>query len=290
MKNLSTICFGCEPLGGTDNGKFDYTALSKAVDTAIDLGINFFDTAGVYGLGLSEKRLSKILGKRRHNLVIATKGGLSWNNIKSERSVVVKDSSRLAIRKDVESSLLRLRLETIPIFFVHWPDESTPLEETFMELVRLKNEGKIKTIGCSNFSAQQLMIACNFSKIDYLQIPINLLNSPIDTNISDICTNNKIKIIAYNTLANGLLTGKLNKKSFFPENDRRSRLSLFKGTEFINALKKIDELKLMYCNNNTKLLQYSISWVLGQENVCSAIIGPKNHFQVKETCYKIALR
>ena len=124
MKKLSSICFGCEPLGGTDNGDFDLKSLSKAIDIAIDLGINFFDTAGVYGLGLSEERLTKILGKRRHNLVIATKGGLSWKKNNLGRAVVVKDCSSFAIRRDVESSLSRLKLETLPIFFVHWPDSS----------------------------------------------------------------------------------------------------------------------------------------------------------------------
>lgn len=287
MKNLSPICFGCEPLGGTDNGYFNYTSISKAINIAIDLGINFFDTAGVYGLGLSEKRLSKILGKRRHNLMIATKGGLSWNKVKSGRSVIVTDSSPLAIRKDVESSLSRLGLETLPIFFIHWPDKKTAFEETFTELVNLKNEGKIRAIGCSNFSAQQLQEACTFSKIDYLQIPINLLNNPLSTDISKICDENKIKIVAYNTLAHGLLAGKLNQNSVFLENDRRSRLSLFKGAEFINALKKVDDLKLLCINLNTNLLQYSISWVLKQQNVCSAIIGIKDHHQVKENSYNI---
>ena len=282
MRKLSSICFGCEPLGGTDNGNFDFNALSKAVDTAIELGINFFDTAGVYGLGLAEERLATILGKRRHNMVIATKGGLSWNNVKAGRAIIDRDSSRSAIRKDVESSLSRLKLETLPIFFVHWPDEKVSLEETFTELNLLKNEGKIKEIGCSNFNANQLEEACKFYKVDYLQIPLNLFNKPLEANISNICSKNKIKIIAYNTLANGLLTGKLNRNSHFPVNDRRSRLSMFKGKNFIYSLEKIEKLKLEAASRNDNLLGYSINWVLNQNNVHSAIIGIKNHYQIKE--------
>lgn len=287
MRKLSSICFGCEPLGGTDNGNFDFNALSKAVDTAIELGINFFDTAGVYGLGLAEERLATILGKRRYNMVIATKGGLSWNKVKAGRAIIYKDSSRSAIRKDVESSLSRLKLETLPIFFVHWPDEKVSLEETFIELNLLKNEGKIKEIGCSNFNANQLEEACKFYKVDYLQIPLNLLNKPLEANISDICSKNKIKIIAYNTLANGLLTGKLNRNSRFPVNDRRSRLSTFKGKNFIYSLEKVEKLKLETARRNDNLLGHSIKWVLDQKNVHSAIIGIKNHYQIKENCNSI---
>ena len=287
MKSLSPICFGCEPLGGTDSGDVDLSEIKKAIYKALDLGVNFFDTAGAYGLGLSEERLSKILGNRRHEVVIATKGGLSWKKSPSVRSVVIKDSSPAAIRRDVESSLSRLRLESLPIFFVHWPDNNTPIEDTFIELLKIQNEGKIKSIGCSNFSAQQLSAACSISQVDYLQLPINILNGELDSEVSDICTKNKIKVIAYNILENGLLTGKLDKNSNFPENDRRSRLPLFKGIEFINALSRVEELKVKAVENNNNLLKYSINWVLMQKNISSVIIGIKNPVQIEENCSAI---
>ena len=282
MKKLSLICFGCEPLGGVDSGNVSFDEIEKAIFKALDLGVNFFDTAGAYGLGLSEERLSKILGSQRHEVVIATKGGLSWKKSNSQRSVVIKDSSPNAIRRDVESSLTRLRLECLPIFFVHWPDNNTPIEDTFIELSKLKNEGKINSIGCSNFSAQQLSIACKASQVEYLQLPINLLSGKLDSDISKICTSNKIKVIAYNILENGLLTGKINKNTNFPNNDRRSRLPLFKGVEFINVLNRIEELKVKAIENNGNLLKYSINWVLMQKNISSVIIGIKNSEQIKE--------
>lgn len=284
MKSLSKICFGCEPLGGVDSGNVDLDEITKAIHKALDLGVNFFDTAGVYGLGLSEERLSKILGNLRNKVVIATKGGLSWKKSSTKRSDVFKDSSPIAIRRDVEKSLLRLRLECLPIFYVHWPDENTPIQNTFFELLKLKNEGKIMSIGCSNFSVHQLSEACKITKVDYLQLPINLLSGKLNDEISQFCTNNKIKLIAYNVLENGLLSGKLNKNSFFPENDRRSRLPLFKGEKFINVLKRIDELRIEAEKNNNTLLQYAINWVLVQKNLCSVIIGIKNSEQIIENC------
>jgi aryl-alcohol dehydrogenase-like predicted oxidoreductase len=280
---MSSICFGCEPLGGTDWGDVDVESIKNAIHTALDLGINFFDTAGVYGLGLSEERLSKILGNRRHDMVIATKGGLSWEKSRSGgRAVVVKDSSPSAIRRDAEDSLRRLRLETLPIFFVHWPDGDTPIEDTFFELLQLKNEGKIQSIGCSNFSAQQVKQAINVSQVDYMQAPVNILNGPLEQNISDICTKNEIKVIAYNVLANGLLAGKYNKNSSFPENDRRSRLSLFKGIEFHEALDRVEELKVKATEKNSSVLQYVINWTLKQENISAVILGIKNSKQIED--------
>ena len=282
MKSISPICFGCEPLGGTDWGDIDLVSIEKAIHKALDLGINFFDTAGVYGLGLSEERLSKILGNRRHDVIIATKGGLSWKESRTVRSGVIKDSSPIAIRKDVESSLVRLRLECLPIFFVHWPDINTPIEDTFIELLKLKKEGKIKSIGCSNFSAQQLKRACLISKIDYVQLPINILNTSLDKNIAEICKKNKIQIVAYNVLLNGLLTGKFNKNTNFQENDRRSRLPLFRGINFIDVLEKVENLKLKAAENNSTITNYAINWVLKQKNICSVVIGIKNSEQIAE--------
>ena len=280
MKSISSMCFGCEPLGGNDWGDVNVNTIKNAIYKALDLGVNSFDTAGVYGLGLSETRLSKILGNHRRDVVIATKGGLSWNKNDSGRNIIVKNSSPSAIRNDVESSLRRLKLETLPIFFVHWPDNNTPIEDTFIELLKLKNEGKIQSIGCSNFSAQQLNIACSVSQVDYIQVPLNILDGALDRNISEICTKNKIKVIAYNVLLYGLLTGKFNYSSNFPKNDRRSRLLMFKGFNFINTIEKIDVLKLKAAEDNTSLTHYVINWALKQDNVSTVVTGIKNSKQV----------
>ena len=279
----SPICFGCEPLGGTDWGDVKIDDIRDAIHKSLDLGVNFFDTAAIYGLGLSEERLSKILGQQRHDVIIATKGGLTWkNNEASGRAIVVRDSSPKAIRKDVEGSLRRLRLEVLPIFFVHWPDNNTLIEDTFCELMRLKDEGKINSIGCSNFSAQQVQQACNVSQVDYIQMPVNILGGPLDQNISDVCIEREIKVIAYNVLANGLLTGKYNEDSNFLENDRRSRLPLFKGREYRHALDRVNELKVEAAKNNSSVLQYAINWSLMQKNVSSVILGIKNSKQIED--------
>ena len=282
MKNLPPICFGCEPLGGTDWGDVNMDDMKQAIHAALDLGVNFFDTAGVYGLGLSEERLSKILGDHRHDVVIATKGGLSWNSDNLGRASIHKDSSSSAIRKDVESSLRRLRLECLPIFYIHWPDENIPFSETFGELEKIRDEGKIESIGCSNFSVSQMKEASSISKIKYTQLPINILSGALDKDIEDICTKKEIAIIAYNVLANGLLSGKYHKDSIFPKNDRRSHLPLFRGALYHEALETIKELKVRASCNDMSISQYAINWTLSQPNILSAIVGIKNSQQIKD--------
>jgi len=280
VKKLSRICFGSEPLGGADWGDVDIGDIKKAIHTALDLGVNFFDTAGVYGLGLSEERLSKMLGTHRHNVVIATKGGLSWNLNNVGRASIRKDSSSSAIRKDVESSLRRLRLECLPIFYIHWPDQNVPLSETFGELDRMRDEGKIESVGCSNFSVSQMKVALSFSKIKYTQLPVNILNGALDASLVDLCIKNEIGIVAYNVLANGLLSGKYHKDSTFPKNDRRSHLPLFRGKMYHEALESVESLKLRASSCNMSTSQYSINWALSQPSVLSAIVGIKTPKQM----------
>lgn len=280
MKALTQICFGSEPLGGIDWGDINIGDMQRAIDVALDVGVNFFDTAGVYGLGLSEERLSKMLGSRRHNVVIATKGGLSWDAGNLERVSVRRDSSASAIRSDVESSLRRLRLECLPIFYVHWPDETVPLSETFGELEKMCTEGKIKSVGCSNFSARQMEDALRISKIKYAQLPINILGGSLDSKVADLCAKHEVGVVAYNVLANGLLSGKYDKYSIFPSNDRRSNLPLFRGAMYQDALERVDELKVMASCQKMSVAKYSIQWTLSQPNVVSAIVGIKNPQQM----------
>jgi len=213
---ISPFCFGCEPLGGTDWGDVNIAEIEKAIQHSLDLGINFFDTSSVYGLGLSEERLSEILGKNRHDVVIATKGGLSWiQNGSTNRAVFSRDSSPASIIRNIEDSLRRLKIDCLPIFYIHWPDDDVSIHKTFLALMKLRDEGKINKIGCSNFNAAQLEKACSVANVSFVQLPYNILNNYFDMKIQKLCKQYNIKIVVYNVLANGLLTGKYNESSIF---------------------------------------------------------------------------
>jgi aryl-alcohol dehydrogenase-like predicted oxidoreductase len=280
---LSQLCFGCEPLGGTDWGTVDIAEIGRAIDRALDLGISFFDTADVYGLGLSEERLSQALGHRRHDVMIATKGGVSWSRPTTlGRASVTYDSSPEYIRRAVDNSLLRLRLDVLPIYYIHWPDPRTPIAATFSELENLRAKGKIRSLGCSNYSADQVAQACQAATVEYVQLPINILESAPGPDMMEVCARHQLRISAYNVLAQGLLTGKYTESSHFPTDDRRSRLPLFQGQQYRDALARTAHIREQAISEKLTATQYAIRWVLRQPHVASAIVGIKSVKQLDE--------
>lgn len=283
LPGLSRICFGCEPLGGTDWGLINVSDIASAISRALELGINFFDTADVYGLGISEVRLSEILGAKRYDVVIATKGGLSWtDNPSGERAAISRDSSPKYLRGAVEASLRRLRLDCIPVYFIHWPDPNTEIKYTLEYLSKLRDEGKIGHIGCSNFSAAQVRAACEVSDVSLVQLPLNLLSEDLDLEMAELVKEKAIGVVAYNVLANGLLTGKYDENSRFEQNDRRARLPLFQGEKYREMLRKVADISVMATAENLTCTQYAISRVLRRPEVVSAILGIKNRGQIEE--------
>ena len=284
-KKISKICFGCEPLGGTDWGDISVPDIANAIHRALELGVNFFDTAATYGLGLSESRLSEILGSKRHDVIIASKGGLSWEQSKNDqRAKVWKDSSPNALRLGIESSLKRLRIDYLPIYYIHWPDPVIDIRLTFETLATLQIEGKIGKIGCSNFNAGQVDAACEASEVSYIQLALNLLNQDLEPELRNSIRKNNISIIAYNVLANGLLTGKYNETSTFTPNDRRSRLSLFKDVALEDAINRVSSFKKLAAIQNQSCAQYAISKIINMPYVESVILGIKNRTQIEENC------
>jgi aryl-alcohol dehydrogenase-like predicted oxidoreductase len=283
--DVSKICFGCEPLGGADWGEVDVAAIADAVDRALELGVNFFDTADVYGLGLSETRLSQILGSRRHDVVIATKGGMSWQLPASGgRATIRRDSSPKYLRSAVEASLRRLRLERLPVYFIHWPDPNTDIRATFECLARLQDARKIGWIGCSNFSAEQVRLASQVAEVAYVQLPLNILGEDMEPDMLQLVREKRIGVVAYNVLANGLLTGKYGADALFPENDRRSRLPLFQGDAYRNALARLREISAIAAAKELTSAQYAIANVVECAEVTSAILGIKSRRQIEENC------
>jgi aryl-alcohol dehydrogenase-like predicted oxidoreductase len=287
---LSRICFGCEPLGGTDWGEVDLKAIADAIEAALEIGINFFDTAAVYGLGLSEERLANILGCRRHDVVIATKGGLAWTTgAAGGRATVSRDSSPRQLRIGIEGSLRRLRLECLPVYYVHWPDPHTELRYSFEFLMKLRTEGRIGRIGCSNFSAAQVRAACEVSDVSLVQLPLNLLEAGLGTEMDETLAGRNIGLVAYNVLASGLLTGKFDQHTCFGENDRRSRLPLFKGEAYREALRRVSEIAVTASKQGLTPAQYAIAGVLRRPGVVSVVLGIKNRAQLEENATGLSL-
>ncbi|MBM3776992.1 MAG: aldo/keto reductase [Acidimicrobiia bacterium] len=275
---VSRIGFGCEPLGGTDWGPVDVSGIRAAVREAVDAGVTLFDTADVYGLGLSEERLAEALDTRRHQVVVATKGGVRWRWAgTSRRAETRRDNSAAAIADAVEGSLRRLKLERIPLYFVHWPDGRTPVEETMAALLRCVEAGKIGWIRCSNFSSAEVTAALARAPVAAVQLPFSLFDRRAVPALED-ARHRGLLTVAYGCLARGLLGGRYSRATRFDPTDRRSRLPPLSVAEE----RLLEHLGHRASAAGLRPAQAALQWVLGSGLVSAAVVGIKSVAQLRE--------
>jgi len=281
---VSRIGFGCEQLGGVDWGDTDIRAVSDAVRRALDMGITLFDTADVYALGGSERELANALGDARQSVVITTKVGVNWVCERpGQRARTYFDLSPKRVVDGLEASLRRLRLETIPLYLLHWPDPQTPLEETMAALERAQRAGKIRHVGVSNFTPHQIRIANSVVRLSAVEVQYNLLDRSPESEIFPCCRELGIGVLVYGPLAQGLLTGKYGKHNRFPVSDRRSRLPHFQGQALERHLKVLYRLHAVSQRLGDKsLAQIALRWILSQPDVTSVIAGVKSERQIED--------
>jgi aryl-alcohol dehydrogenase-like predicted oxidoreductase len=244
---VSAIGFGCWEVGGT-YGHIDETQFQHAVHAAIDTGITCFDTAEAYGMGVSEEALARALAGRRNDVVIATKFGVGYEEMSNRR-----DSSRARVLASIDKSLRRLRTDYVDIYLVHWPDPNTPLEETMAALDDIARQGKVRYIGVSNFRLAQIEEAMRLRRVDVVQYAWNMFDRRMQAEIFPYCETQQIAVMAYGSLAYGVLSGTFHVGMQFEETDWRSKggmlgnLNLFRtlfGPEhFRRNLAAVDELK-----------------------------------------------
>jgi len=275
---VSRLGFGCWAIGGHGYGNVDDYESEKAITKALDCGINFFDTADVYGFGHSEEVLSKALGSKRHDVIIASKGSVRWD----ESGRVRKDCTPEYLMRAVEGSLKRLRLDFIPLYYIHWPDDQTPISDTIGTLVRLKEDGKIGAIGVSNFSPVQLIEAMHHATVSAVQVQFNMLWRMKANELIPLCNHHSMVLVAWGALGHGLLTGKFTKYSTFSLEDHRNRLPDFQGGEFIKNLDTVDKLRVIANFRGVSLSQLSLRWILDKVDCSCALFGAKTEGQVME--------
>ena len=281
--NLSPLAIGCEPLGKTDWGYVDISDCKRAIKKAFDDGVNVFDTADVYGLGRSEKELSIALGKNRHKAFIISKFGIRWQtNKKLKRARTFKDLNPKYVRKAIENSLRRLRIETIPLYLVHWPDNSTPLESTLLELENARKSGKVLNYGLSNFSSNELKKVVDKFPISAIQAPYNLaIKNSKSKKLFNLAKSKGLSIFSYGPLAQGLLSGKYDENSKFRNNDRRHRLKEFSKDNFNKSKNILKAISSIAQKKNKLLAQIAIRWCIDSGYINSAIVGIKSQAQYK---------
>lgn len=278
---ISVLGFGAWGIGGspfwTTEGD---RASEKALLKAVDLGINFFDTAPVYGFGHSESLIGKTLKPHRDKVLYATKCGLRWE--KESLGSIRKVATRQSIEEEVELSLKRLQTDVIDLYQVHWPDVETPQAETMQTLLRLQEQGKIRHIGVSNYSVPQMQECLEVGPIVSLQPEYSLLQRSIEKEIVPFCRQKEIGVVAYSPLASGVLTGKYGKDTKFTDWRSKGIIGEFTGEAFERNVEKVERMKTVAEELGKTCAQVAVNWVIHQPAVATALIGVKNEKQMEE--------
>jgi aryl-alcohol dehydrogenase-like predicted oxidoreductase len=282
--NVTPIGFGAWAIGGAgwefSWGEQDDSDSVAAILRALELGINWIDTAAVYGTGHSEEVVARALkqwkGKKPY---IFTKCVLRWN---AERKVY-QDFSAASIREECEESLRRLQTDVIDLYQMHWPpkDNGPGLEETWSTLAALQKEGKVRWIGVSNFDAQQIRRAQKIAPVASLQPPYSIIRRKIEE-ILPYCLDQKIGVISYAPMASGLLTGAMTREraaSLSPE-DFRSRNPEFKEPKLSANIALVDRLRNIGDRHGVFPGAVAIAWVLRHPAISGAIVGARNAKQL----------
>ncbi|MDA1348069.1 MAG: aldo/keto reductase [Chloroflexi bacterium] len=280
---ISRIGFGCGPLGGTDWGPFDEQESMASVSRAVDLGITFFDTADVYGLGRSERLLSRALAEHRHDVVIASKCGVNWEEgPPGQRARTFYDSSPKRVVEALENSLRRLRVDAIPLYFLHWPDPHTPLADTVEAIIRCQDAGKIRHFGLSNFSAAQIREVCSATNVAAVEMQYSLIDRSAEREILPCCRELGISAITYGSLAQGLLAGNYDAETRFEQDDRRRHLRHFGGEELQANMMIVRRLKELARQRQKSPAQLAMRWALDNPAVSGIIAGIRSRGQLKD--------
>ena len=290
---ITPLGFGAWAIGGGDWafawGHQDDNESIAAIREALDLGINWIDTAPVYGLGHSEEVVARALAGVRDRPYIFTKCGRIWN----ERREIGKRLTARSIREECEASLSRLRIERIDLYQIHWPEPDEEVEEGWTELARLKDEGKVRWIGVSNFSVPQLERALRIAPVTSLQPPYSMLRREIETGILPFCQAHGIGVLAYSPMASGLLTGTWTKERHarLPEDDwRKHKNPLFQEPGFTRHLRLADRLRELATPRGTTPGAVALTWVLANPAVTAAIVGARRPGQLRELVAAADLR
>ena len=284
---ISAIGIGCWEIGG-GYGSIEETEFIKAVNRALDLGINCFDTAEAYGFGASEVSLAKALGSRRKEAVITTKFGIGYREAPNFR-----DSSRTRVVASIEKSLLNLKTDYVDVYMVHWPDLNTPFEETMRALDDLVKQGKVRAVGISNFRLNQIETCMRSRRIDVAQYCWNMLDRRMQKDVLPYCREHGIGVMAYGSLAYGMLTGTFTEEMNFGANDWRAKAGrlggtitlmehLFGANSYLKNLRAVEELKPMAQRYGKSLPQFALHWTLSNPVISTALVGCRDEDEVND--------
>jgi aryl-alcohol dehydrogenase-like predicted oxidoreductase len=273
---VSRVALGTWAMGGWMWGGTDQRESVATIHAALDQGINLIDTAPVYGFGVSEEIVGAALEGIRSRAVIATKTGLEWHDGKVHRN-----ATRARIMQEVDDSLRRLRTDYIDIYQVHWPDPLVPVEETAEAMRSLYELGKIRAIGVSNFSVDQMARFRQAAPLHVLQPPYNLFERAIETDVLPYCRANDIATLGYGALCRGLLSGRIRPDTVFDGDDLRRVDPKFQPprlARYLQAVRQLDEFAQRRFHR--RVIHLAVRWMLDQ-GISVALWGGRHPDQVE---------
>ena len=288
---LSSIALGAWAIGGWMWGGNEKKDSIRAIHACLDHGISSIDTAPIYGFGLSEEIVGESIAGRRERFEIMTKAGLRWDDTKGGHYFTTKDnagsvcevykySGKESVIAECEASLKRLGTDYIDLYQIHWPDVSTPIEETMEALQILKDQGKIRAAGVSNYSMEDMKQATAVIELASNQLPYSMVRRNIEEEIVPWCVENKCGILAYSPLQRGLLTGKITPETSFAQGDSRPDLPHFKMNNLIKTNDFLGTILPLAEERGVTLAQLVIRWTLQQPGISVALVGARNEAQV----------
>jgi aryl-alcohol dehydrogenase-like predicted oxidoreductase len=284
---VSPVIFGAWAIGGWMWGGSEEQESIDAIRAGIDHGVNTIDTAAIYGMGRSEELVGRAIKGMRDKVIIATKCGMRWDTDEGSdpwpqkdnegHDVIIRKNSRpKSIAYECEQSLKRLGVETIDLYQIHWPDTSTPVEDSMRAMLKLKEQGKIRAIGMSNYDVQWLSKANQITPIASLQPPYSLIQRKIEAEILPFCRQNNIGVIVYSPLERGLLTGKVTPDRQFAKGDHRATHKYFTVENRKRVLAALEKVRPIAEKHKVSFAQLAINWTIHEPGITAALVGARN--------------
>jgi aryl-alcohol dehydrogenase-like predicted oxidoreductase len=290
--HLTPIGFGAWAIGGGDWqfswGPQDDSDSIAAIHRALDLGINWIDTAAIYGLGHSEEIVGRAVKSSSRKPYIFTKCSMRWH---ADRSIY-NSLNAASLAEEVEASLKRLGVDTIDLYQIHWPNPETEIEEGWAALARLREQGKLRWIGVSNFSIEQMKRAMKIAPITSLQPPYSMLRRGIEAEILPFVQANGIGVINYSPMLSGLLAGKMTPERIaaFPPDDWRRRNVEFSEPKLSRNLHLVELLRQIGSAHGVTSGVVAVAWTLHHPAITAAIVGGRSAKQVEESAAALTFR
>lgn len=291
---LSVVTFGAWAAGGWMWGGTEQNEAVAAMKAAYDLGVTSIDTAPAYGQGLSEKIVGEAIKDiPRDRVQILTKYGLRWDTKKGKHHFnsrnndgnpieIRKYAGKEAVLKECEESLRRLGTDYIDLYQIHWPDPTTPIDETMEAILQLKEQGKIREAGVCNYSVQQMEEAEQTIELASDQVPYSMVRRDIEEELVPFCIENNKSILAYSPLQRGLLTGKMEPGYSFDEGDTRANEVYFTDENIRRTNTFLNEIKPLADEKGATLTQLVIKWTIEQPGITIALVGARNPEQATQ--------